>query len=242
MPDPEAVARRYAHQLSGGMLQRVLIAIALTTNPRLLIMDEPTTALDVTTEAVILDLVRDLLSEYHTAVLYITHNLGVVARICNRVGVMYAGEIMEEGFVRPVFKQMLHPYTLGLLGCVPRVDARSRDIVLNTIKGHIPRPDQLPPGCIFAPRCPLAEDACRQAPPASRRGRTGPSHCVHSLAGTAAITPSSTPRPRSARSGRPSAWQGRSSSKRGTSRNTSRWAARACFDILRRRAEGRRGG
>ena len=165
MPDPEAVARRYAHQLSGGMLQRVLIAIALTTNPRLLIMDEPTTALDVTTEAVILDLVRDLLSEYHTAVLYITHNLGVVARICNRVGVMYAGEVMEEGFIRPVFKQMLHPYTLGLLGCVPRVDADSRDIVLNTIKGHIPRPDQLPPGCIFAPRCPLAEDACRAARP-----------------------------------------------------------------------------
>ncbi len=165
MADPETVARRYAHQLSGGQLQRVLIAIALTTNPRLLIMDEPTTALDVTTEAVILDLVRDLLSEYHTAVLYITHNLGVVARICNRVGVMYAGEIMEEGFIRPVFKQMLHPYTLGLLGCVPRVDANSRDILLNTIKGHIPRPDQLPPGCIFAPRCPLALDACRAARP-----------------------------------------------------------------------------
>jgi peptide/nickel transport system ATP-binding protein len=165
MPDPETVARRYAHQLSGGQLQRVLIAMALTTNPRLLIMDEPTTALDVTTEAVILDLVRDLLSEYQTAVLYITHNLGVVARICDRVGVMYAGELMEEGYVRPVFKQMLHPYTLGLLGCVPKVDVRSRDIVLNTIQGHIPRPDQLPPGCIFAPRCPLAEDACRAARP-----------------------------------------------------------------------------
>jgi peptide/nickel transport system ATP-binding protein len=165
MPDPEAVARRYAHQLSGGMLQRVLIAIALTTNPRLLIMDEPTTALDVTTEAVILDLVRELLHEYRTAVLYITHNLGVVARISNRVGVMYAGELMEEGYVRPVFKQMLHPYTLGLLGCVPRVDARSRDVTLNTIKGHIPRPDQLPPGCIFAPRCPLMIDACNAARP-----------------------------------------------------------------------------
>lgn len=160
LPDPEAVARRYAHQLSGGMLQRVLIAIALTTNPRLLIMDEPTTALDVTTEAVILDLVRDLLAEFHTAVLYITHNLGVVARICDRVGVLYAGELMEEGFVRPVFKQMLHPYTLGLLGSVPKVDAQNRDVVLNTIKGQIPRPDQLPPGCIFAPRCPLAIDAC----------------------------------------------------------------------------------
>ncbi len=129
MPDPEAVARRYAHQLSGGMLQRVLIAIALTTNPQLLIMDEPTTALDVTTEAVILDLVRDLLPEYQTAVLYITHNLGVVARLCHRVGVMYAGELMEEGSVAEVFKQMLHPYTLGLLGCVPRVDVDKHDIV-----------------------------------------------------------------------------------------------------------------
>ncbi len=165
MADPEAVARRYSHQLSGGMLQRVLIAIALTTNPRLLIMDEPTTALDVTTEAVILDLVRDLLHEYETSVLYITHNLGVVARICHRVGVMYAGELVEQGFVRQVFKQMLHPYTLGLLGCVPKVDVCNRDIVLNTIKGHIPRPDQLPSGCIFAPRCPLVEDACRAERP-----------------------------------------------------------------------------
>lgn len=165
MPDAETVARRYAHQLSGGQLQRVLIAIALTTNPRLLIMDEPTTALDVTTEAMILDLLRDLLAEYRTAVLYITHNLGVVARICHRVGVMYAGELMEEGFIRPVFKQMLHPYTLGLLGCVPKVNAGSRDVTLNTIKGRIPRPDQLPPGCIFAPRCPLMIPECNAARP-----------------------------------------------------------------------------
>ena len=165
MPDPAAAARRYAHQLSGGQLQRVLIAIALSTNPRLLIMDEPTTALDVTTEAVILDLVRDLLSEYRTAVLYITHNLGVVARVCRRVGVLYAGELVEEGPVRDVFKQMLHPYTLGLLGSVPRVDVDKRDIVLNTIPGYIPRPDNLPAGCVFAPRCRGAEDACRTARP-----------------------------------------------------------------------------
>ncbi len=165
MPDPEVVARRYAHQLSGGQLQRVLIAIALTTNPRLLIMDEPTTALDVTTEAVILDLVRDLLAEYRAAVLYITHNLGVVARLCHRVGVMYAGELMEQGTVRQVFKQMLHPYTLGLLGCVPRVDVDKHDIVLNTIPGYIPRPDRLPLGCIFGPRCPMVEEACRVARP-----------------------------------------------------------------------------
>lgn len=165
MPDPETVAKRYAHQLSGGQLQRVLIATALTTNPRLLIMDEPTTALDVTTEAVILDLVRDLLAEYETAVLYITHNLGVVARLCHRVGVMYAGELMEQGSIRQVFKSMLHPYTLGLLGCVPRIDVDKHEIVLNTIPGYIPRPDRLPAGCIFAPRCAMAEDACRAARP-----------------------------------------------------------------------------
>jgi peptide/nickel transport system ATP-binding protein len=165
MPDPEAVARRYAHQLSGGQLQRVLIATSLTTNPRLLIMDEPTTALDVTTEAVILDLVRDLLREYNTGVLYITHNLGVVARLCHRVGVLYAGELMEQGSLHDVFKQMLHPYTLALLGCVPRVDVDKRDIALSTIPGYIPRPNHLPAGCIFAPRCSMAEDACRAVRP-----------------------------------------------------------------------------
>jgi peptide/nickel transport system ATP-binding protein len=163
--DPEAVARRYAHQLSGGMLQRVLIAIAMATNPELLIMDEPTTALDVTTEAVILDLIGDLMREYDTAVLYITHNLGVVARVCNRVGVLYAGEIMEEGSISQVFKNKLHPYTRGLLGCVPRVDVNKKDISLKAIPGFIPRPDQLPPGCVFAPRCELVEDACREARP-----------------------------------------------------------------------------
>lgn len=165
MPDPEAVARRYAHQLSGGMLQRVLIATAMATNPELLIMDEPTTALDVTTEAVILDLIGELMSEYDTAILYITHNLGVVARVCNRVGVLYAGEIMEEGSIDRVFKNKLHPYTRGLLGCVPRVDANKKDISLKAIPGFIPRPDQLPPGCVFAPRCELVEAACEEKRP-----------------------------------------------------------------------------
>lgn len=165
MPDPLRVAKRYPHQLSGGQIQRILIAIALTTNPVLLIMDEPTTALDVTTEAVILDLVRDLLPEFQTAVLYITHNLGVVARLCDRVGVMYAGELMEVGPVKSVFKQMLHPYTLGLLGSVPRVDKGSQDILLNTIPGFIPRPDNLPEGCIFSPRCPGVKEECRAVRP-----------------------------------------------------------------------------
>jgi peptide/nickel transport system ATP-binding protein len=165
MPDAEAVAARYAHQLSGGMLQRILIASALVTNPQLLIMDEPTTALDVTTEAVILDLVQELLEHYNTAVLYITHNLGVVARICDRVGVLYAGEMMEEGTVQELFKGYLHPYTLGLMGCVPRIDASKHDIDLHTVPGYIPRPDELPGGCIFAPRCPMVEDACESARP-----------------------------------------------------------------------------
>jgi len=165
MPDPEAVAKRYAHQLSGGMLQRVLIATTLTTNPQLLIMDEPTTDLDVTTEAVILDLIQELMRQYHSAVLYITHNLGVVARICDRVGVMYAGELMEEGPIREVFKQALHPYTLGLLGCVPRIDAGKHEIELHTIPGYIPRLDELPEGCVFAPRCAVAEEKCRRERP-----------------------------------------------------------------------------
>ncbi len=165
MPDPEAVANRYAHQLSGGMLQRVLIATAIATNPEFLIMDEPTTALDVTTEAVILDLIHELMEEYNTAVLFITHNLGVVARICDRIGVLYAGEIMEEGSIRQVFKDRLHPYTRGLLGCVPRVDASRKDIALSAIPGFIPRPDELPDGCVFGPRCDFVEEACRAERP-----------------------------------------------------------------------------
>lgn len=178
MPDPESVAKRYAHQLSGGMLQRVLIATAMATNPELLIMDEPTTALDVTTEAVILDLIHELMKEYNTAVLFITHNLGVVARICDRIGVLYAGEIMEESSTNRVFKERLHPYTRSLLGCVPRVDANKKDISLSAIPGYIPRPDELPEGCIFAPRCELAEDACRaERPPLLEVGQDHLSAC-----------------------------------------------------------------
>ena len=166
LPDPQATARRYAHQLSGGMLQRVVIASALVTSPQLLIMDEPTTALDVTTEAVILDLVHDLLQEYQTAVLYITHHLGVVRRICDRVGVMYAGELVEQGSLEQVFSRPRHPYTIGLLSCVPRVNMSKLEIELNTIPGRIPRPESLPPGCIFTPRCAMAEEICSLSRPA----------------------------------------------------------------------------
>ncbi|HBG23192.1 MAG TPA: peptide ABC transporter ATP-binding protein, partial [Peptococcaceae bacterium] len=173
MPDPESVAKRYPHQLSGGMLQRVVIAIALTTNPQLLIMDEPTTSLDVTTEAAILDLVRELLAEYNMAVLFITHNLGVVANICNRVGVMYAGEIMEEGAVQQVFNHKLHPYTRGLLGCLPKVTNDKRNVSLSAIPGYIPRMNHLPSGCIFGPRCKLVEDGCQAERPSQVEAEAG---------------------------------------------------------------------
>jgi len=165
MPDPEAVMKRYPHQLSGGMLQRCVIAMALMTNPALLIMDEPTTALDVTTQAVVLDLVADLKREFDSAILYITHDLGVVTKICERVGVMYAGEFMEQAPLRALFARPLHPYTLDLLGCVPRLKTSPVKRSLVTIPGSIPRLDELPAGCIFGPRCSLVEDACREARP-----------------------------------------------------------------------------
>lgn len=165
MPDPQSVARRYPHQLSGGMVQRCVIAMALITNPELLIMDEPTTALDVTTQAVVLDLVAELKREFDSAILYITHDLGVVARVCDRVGVMYAGEVMEEGEIRDLYKRPLHPYTLNLLGCVPHFSLGRQKRPLTTIPGFIPRLDELPEGCIFAPRCQFAEESCRVAQP-----------------------------------------------------------------------------
>jgi peptide/nickel transport system ATP-binding protein len=165
MPDPESVAARYPHQLSGGMVQRSVIAMALMTNPEVLIMDEPTTALDVTTQAVVLDLVADLKREFESAILYITHDLGVVARVCDRVGVMYAGEMMEEAPIGGLFKRPLHPYTLNLLGCVPHFTLGRRRRALTTIPGFIPRLDELPRGCIFAPRCQFSEQACRVVQP-----------------------------------------------------------------------------
>ena len=165
MPDPEAVMKRYPHQLSGGMLQRCVIAMALMTDPSLLIMDEPTTALDVTTQAVVLDLVADLKREFDSAILYITHDLGVITKICDRVGVMYAGEFMEQAALYELFKRPLHPYTLDLLGCVPHFDPTPQKRSLVTIPGAIPRVDQLPPGCIFAPRCTFVEEACTTARP-----------------------------------------------------------------------------
>ena len=166
MPDSESVTKRYPHQLSGGMLQRCVIAMALMANPSLLIMDEPTTALDVTTQAVVLDLVSNLKLEFESAILYITHDLGVVTKICDRVAVMYAGECLEMAPLRSLFERPLHPYTLSLLGCMPHFDRSAEKCLLTTIPGSIPRLDELPSGCVFAPRCSLVEQACEDSHPA----------------------------------------------------------------------------
>ncbi len=198
MPDPAAVMRRYPHQLSGGMLQRCVIAMALMTDPALLIMDEPTTALDVTTQAVVLDLVADLKRELDSAILYITHDLGVITRICDRVGVMYAGELMEQAALYELFKRPLHPYTLDLLGCVPHFDPTPQKRSLVTIPGSIPRLDELPPGCTFAPRCTYVKDVCTTARPplvavaaghlsACRRWQAVPTPVEHLRSATEAV-------------------------------------------------------
>lgn len=173
MPDPPAIMQRYPHQLSGGMLQRCVIAMALIAGPELVILDEPTTALDVTTQAVVLDLIAQLKSELDSSILYITHDLAVVSKICDRVGVMYAGQFCEQADVRDVYYSPLHPYTLGLLGSIPRFDPQGGKHRLASIPGLVPRLDELPPGCIFAPRCPFVLDRCRSAPPPLREVRPG---------------------------------------------------------------------
>ncbi len=161
MPDPANVMRRYPHQISGGQQQRVVIAMALLNDPALLIMDEPTTALDVTVEAAVLDLIAELQKEFDTAIMYISHNLGVVARVSTRVGVMYAGEIVERATVADVYLKPYHPYTHGLMRCVPRLGMDKRSSYLYPIPGRVPSPRNLPPGCIFEPRCHYARDECR---------------------------------------------------------------------------------
>ena len=160
--EPERRARQYAHQLSGGMCQRVMIAMALATSPRLLIADEPTTGLDVSIAAQILDLLRDLGRRTGAAILLITHDLGVVARLCDRVVVMHAGQTVEWAPVRGLFHAPAHPYTRALLGSVPRVDAAGPMV---PIPGSVPSLLAPPRGCRFAPRCPLAREACAEAIP-----------------------------------------------------------------------------
>jgi peptide/nickel transport system ATP-binding protein len=169
MPDAANVMDRYPHQISGGQQQRVVIAMALLNNPALLIMDEPTTALDVTVEAVVLDLIEDLKRDFDTAIVYITHDLGVVARVCNHLGVMYAGEMVETGSVEAVFEDPQHPYTQGLMRCVPKLGTTKESSRLYPIRGRVPAPKDRPRGaCIFAPRCDYATDRCRNERPRLR--------------------------------------------------------------------------
>jgi peptide/nickel transport system ATP-binding protein len=163
--DPERVLERYPHQISGGMQQRVMIAMALSTEPKLLVLDEPTTSLDATTQAEFLDLVRELMVERQTATLYVTHNLGVVAQICQRVAVLYAGELVEDGPTEGIYRKPLFPYTRGLLDSVPRLGENKGRVKLRSIEGRIPDLASLPTGCIFRPRCPLAIEVCKEYPP-----------------------------------------------------------------------------
>ncbi|MDP4080612.1 MAG: ABC transporter ATP-binding protein [Bacillota bacterium] len=155
--------KEYPHRLSGGMRQRVMIAIALSCNPKLLIADEPTTALDVTIQAQVLELMKDLCDKFDTSILLITHDLGVVSEIADRVIVMYCGQVVENATVDELFDEPLHPYTKGLLNSIPVIEGSIEK--LTAIKGNVPTPDNLPAGCRFAPRCPSAGDKCWGAQP-----------------------------------------------------------------------------
>ncbi len=162
MPEPDRRARDYPHQLSGGQRQRVMIAMALACRPALVIADEPTTALDVTIQAEILDLLREMKAEFGLSLLLITHDLGVIAEMADRVAVMYAGRIVEQAPVKDLFASPRHPYTRGLLASIPRrADSRR----LSAIEGSVPSPGRLPPGCAFEPRCPERIDTCGTAVP-----------------------------------------------------------------------------
>ncbi len=173
VPAPERRVKEYPYQLSGGMRQRVMIAMALACRPELLLADEPTTALDVSIQAQILELMLGLKEELGTAILLITHDLGVVAEITRRVAVMYTGKIMEEASTLDLFDQPLHPYTRGLLASLPRADASFETDALNEIRGVVPSAVGLPPGCHFEPRCPEAVEECRRLSPVLEEVRPG---------------------------------------------------------------------
>jgi oligopeptide/dipeptide ABC transporter ATP-binding protein len=168
IPNPEARCDQYPHQLSGGMRQRAMIAMALSCRPALLIADEPTTALDVTIQAQVLELMNRLRAEFRTSILFITHDLGVIAKMADHVAVMYLGKVAESGPVREIFHSPRHPYTQGLMHSIPSI-AASRSAKLTPIEGVVPDLFHVPPGCGFAPRCPKAMDVCREhVPPAFR--------------------------------------------------------------------------
>jgi len=172
IPEPERVARYYPHQLSGGMAQRVMIAMMLSSEPSLLIADEPTTALDVSVQAQVLTLLSELVKKKHSSVLLITHDMSVVAEVCDRVGVMYAGDIAETGDVRDVIFNPKHPYTRGLMQAIPSEDRTE----LQGIPGTVPGLVNPPPGCRFHPRCPYVMERCKQEKPAART--VGEGHTV----------------------------------------------------------------
>ena len=178
LPEPKVIARRYLHELSGGMAQRVAIARALAGEPRLLIADEPTTALDVTVQAEILELLRVLQDERKMAILLITHDWGVIADICDRVVVMYAGQVVEQAALRPIFYRPLHPYTEALLASNPHHAPEATR--LPTIPGGVPKPGAWPEGCHFHPRCGYATPACREARiPLERPAAERETRCIH---------------------------------------------------------------
>ncbi|MDH6352807.1 MULTISPECIES: ABC transporter ATP-binding protein [Brevibacillus] len=164
IPRPQEILAEYPHQLSGGMRQRIMIAMAMSCRPNLLIADEPTTALDVTIQAQILDVMKQLQADEHMSMLLITHDLGVVAEMCNRVVVMYAGRVVEEASVYDLFDEPKHPYTKGLIGSVPKI-GQKRDR-LDSVPGNVPTPNNMPKGCKFAPRCKEAMSICWEQEPA----------------------------------------------------------------------------
>jgi peptide/nickel transport system ATP-binding protein len=184
IPEPAQRAREYPHQLSGGMRQRAMIAMALACNPKVLIADEPTTALDVTIQAQILDLMLAMQEKLGTSIVLITHDLGVVAETAQRVVVMYAGKKVEEAPVKALFEAPMHPYTLGLMGSVPRLSLAGTSVIaarLQEIPGSVPSLANLPVGCTFAPRCTFATDICRaQFPPYEEKRPGHFAACWHS--------------------------------------------------------------
>jgi peptide/nickel transport system ATP-binding protein len=168
---------QYAFELSGGMRQRAMIAMALSTKPRLLIADEPTTALDVTIQAQVIELMKELVGEFGMGIIFITHDLGVIAQTADRVAVMYLGRIVEEGPVRDVIRRPAHPYTRGLINALPKLD--DLDAALTPVPGDIPSPLERPSGCVFHTRCPVAEDRCRAVKPDMRTARPGHRAACH---------------------------------------------------------------
>ena len=247
IPDPDSTLRRYPFELSGGQQQRVVIAMALSVNPKLLILDEPTTGLDATVEAEILDLIEELQGRINAAILLITHNLGLVRRLCSRVGVLYAGRLVEEGSARDIFTDPRHPYTMGLMRCVPRFGMNKTDAALQTIPGTLPALGEPLEGCVYSARCPMAKPVCKQrepdlyawpatpAPRAPRRQkpcrptppptrRTTPTPSARAPATRAAT---SRPRSRTCRAPRrcsPPAWRSEAPTRATCSRSTT-WSA-----------------